>query len=88
MSTRISLVVAALYLGTAVIQEGHAWTGTTPQSGENNAISRRRALASATKTLIGGGIMTAGPLQTLAFSGEYENRDRKSNKDTVIREDY
>lgn len=53
-------------------------------------VSRREALSSAIGALVAGTTtLTMNPSMTAAaVAGDYENRDRKSNKDAIIREDY
>jgi hypothetical protein len=54
----------------------------------NTQVSRRQVFSSATTAALVGAAITGNSLPSLAFSGDYENRDRRSNKDAVIREDY
>ena len=70
--------------------KGHAW-GVHPTKNEINHdhLSRRHVFSSVTAALVGAAI-TGNPLPSFADAsgGDYENRDRRGNKDTVIREDY
>ncbi len=87
---RYHSIITFLFLCLQWLQKCHGWSITNDGT-SSLEISRRQAFSLCGRALFGV-ITTLTCIPDIAsadsFTGDYENRDRRSNKDAIIREDY
>lgn len=90
------IITYLLLLCLSGLQQGYGWSPILADANDGSSslqVSRRQAMFDVGKVLMGGiSVITLPFHPNLAsaetFASDYENRDRRSNKDAVIREDY